>query len=145
MEIIDCIIKAWGWTGLEPSEIVGENDFGNLMVRDTQGLYWRLCPEDLSCQVIARDRAELDSLSKDQEFLHDWYMASLVEQAEQSLGPLSAGQKYGLRVPGPLGGEYGGSNIAKLAWSDLVLASGHIAEQIHELPEGATVRFSVVD
>jgi hypothetical protein len=145
MELIECISKAWGWTGIEPSEISGENAFGNLIVRDSSGLYWRLCPEDLSCQVIARGRSELDLLSKDQAFLHDWYMSSLVAEAEESLGPLSAGQKYCLRIPGPLGGEYGGSNLAKLALRELVLASGHIAEQIKDLPDGATVQLKIVD
>ena len=145
MEVIECIGKAWGWTGIEPSEIVGENAFGNLMVRDTNGHYWRLCPEDLSCQGVARDRSELDFLSKDQAFLNDWYMTSLVEQAERTLGPLSAGQKYCLRIPGPLGGEYGGSNLAKVAVHELVLASGHIAAQIKGLPDGAAVQLKIVD
>ena len=31
MELIAIVAEAWGWTGLEPEEIIGENDFGNLM------------------------------------------------------------------------------------------------------------------
>ena len=145
MELIDCIHTAWGWAGLEPVEVVGENAFGNLMIRDAANQYWRFCPEDLSCQIVARDRAELDELSRDQSFLRDWYMSAMVEQAEQLLGPLAAGRKYCLRIPGTLGGEYGGSNLATIELLELVRASGHIAEQIKGLPGGATVRFKITD
>jgi hypothetical protein len=145
MEITECIRKAWGWTGIEPSEVIGENAFGNLMIRDTTGHYWRLSPEDLSCQVIARNRSELDLISHDQTFLHDWYMTLLVEQAEKLLGSLAPGRKYCLRIPGPIGGEYGGDNLAILELHELVLASGHIAEQIKDLPYGATVQLKITD
>src|SRR5688572_9639584 len=87
MELVAIVKEAWGWIGLDPHEIVGGNDFGNLMIKDHAGRYWRLCPEDLSCDVVAGSRSELDALSRDQEFLHDWYMTRLVEQARERLGP----------------------------------------------------------
>jgi hypothetical protein len=69
MTIIDDIRAAWGWTGIVPVEIVGESDFGNLMIKDTEGRYWRLCPEDLTCQVVAQTSAELNVLAADENFL----------------------------------------------------------------------------
>jgi hypothetical protein len=144
MELIAIVEEAWGWTGLKPDQVVGDNDFGNLMIRDQTGRYWRLCPEDLYCKVIASSKAELDQLSQDQEFLHDWYMADLAQQARDHLGPLSPGFKYCLRIPGALGGEYGGDNLATISLAGLVSASGHIAQQIEGLPDGAQVRLSVV-
>ena len=81
MSIVEEINDSWGWVGIEAEEIVGENDFGNLIVRDRGGRYWRLCPEDVYCEVVAENREELDALSTDQEFLTDWYMESLVDQA----------------------------------------------------------------
>jgi hypothetical protein len=83
MTLIDEIHQSWSWVGLDPVEIVGENDFGNLIVKDTGGKYWRLCPEDCSCSVVAANRQKLEELSKDQEFLHDWYMRALVELARE--------------------------------------------------------------
>jgi len=38
MSIIDEIKKSWGWIGIQPEEVVGENDFGNLIVKDTGGV-----------------------------------------------------------------------------------------------------------
>lgn len=145
MELIAIVEDAWGWTGLKPAEIVGDNDFGNLMIKDQIGCYWRLCPEDLYCKVVASSRAELDQLSQDQEFLEDWYMAALVEQAQERLGPLRPGFKYCLKIPGPLGGEYGGDNLATISLGGLVSASGHIAQQTEALPDGAQIKLSIVD
>lgn len=103
METIEEIENSWGWIGIEPSEVVGENDFGNLMIKDTNSKYWRLCPEDLSCEIVAQNREELDQLSTDQQFLQDWHMNNLVDQAREVLGPLEVGNKYCLIYPGPPG------------------------------------------
>src|SRR5690606_10561723 len=136
MELVAIIKEAWGWTGLEPNQIVGDNDFGNLIVKDQNGRYWHLCPEDLYCKVVAQSREELDQLSQDQEFLRDWYMSELVQQARERLGPLRPGFKYCLKIPGTLGGEYGGENLAAISLSGLISASGDIAQQILDLPDG---------
>lgn len=145
MELIAIVEQAWGWTGLQPDQIVGSNDFGNLMIKDLAGSYWRLCPEDLYCKVVASSRTDLDRLSHDQEFLQDWYMTGLVEQARERLGVLQPGFKYCLKIPGALGGEYGGDNLATISLSELISASGDIARQIKDLPDGAQIRLSIVD
>ena len=145
MELTEHIRDAWGWSGIEPFEIVGENDFGNLMVRDEQGKYWRICPEDLYCKVVAQDRAQLDELSRDQEFLRDWYVGALVEEAQRKIGPLAPGLKYCLKIPSVLGGEYGGDNLASITLVGLIEASGHMAQQIEGLPNGSKVRFRITE
>lgn len=145
MSLLEELRESWGWVGMVPVEVVGENDFGNLMIKDKDGKYWRLCPEDLSCKVVAQNRTELDALSHDQEFLHDWYMKSLVEQAKAYLGPLPEGRKYCLKIPGILGGEYGGANLATISLVELVRFSGNVAKQIKDLPDGAKIELKVTD
>ncbi len=145
MNLVADIEEAWGWVGIQPAEVVGENDFGNLMIKDAHGRYWRLTPEDLSCVVVAHTRAELDRLSVDQDFLRDWYMHPLVEQAREKYGPLPEGRKYCLKIPAILGGEYGGNNLATISLAELIRASGHIAQQIKDLPAGAKVQLRVTD
>jgi hypothetical protein len=134
MDLVATIKAAWGWTGIEPVQVVGDNPFGNLIVKDSLGQYWRLCPEDLYCKIIAQNRAELDALSREQTFLHDWHAVELVNSARAALGPLNPGYRYGLKIPGPLGGEYCGSNLASLPVGELIAASGHIAQQVAQLP-----------
>lgn len=145
MSLVDEIHQSWGWVGIEPVEVIGENDFGNLIIKDVDEKYWRLCPEDCYCKVIAANRAELDHLSTNQEFLHDWYMKELVALAKEKLGPLTEGRKYCLKIPGILGGAYGGDNLATAPQVELVRFSGDIARQIQNLPPGSQIRLRVVE
>ena len=145
MDVIKEIKEAWGWVGIDPSEIVGENDFGNLMIKDFIGKYWRLCPEDLYCEVVANNREELDHLSSDQEFLSDWYMQTLVEQAQGHLGSLTNDRKYCFVIPGVLGGEYSISNIKTAPITEMIRLSGNLAKQVKELPDGEKVQLHVID
>lgn len=144
MSIIQGITDSWSWVGIEPDEIVGENDFGNLIIKDSFHRYWRLCPEDAYCEVIAQNRVELDELSKDQDFLEDWHMKNLVQQAKEKYGELSENHKYCLVIPGVLGGAYDISNIKIAPLTEIVMLSGDIAKQIQELPEGAEITLNVV-
>ena len=145
MELLDEVRSAWGWVGIDPVELIDDNDFGNLILKDVRGQYWRLCPEDLYCEVVASSREELDRLAKDQEFLSDWYMRGLVGQAFQRLGALAPGRKYCLKIPGVLGGEYGGDNLGTISFDELIRASGRIAQQIADLPDEASIKLSITD
>jgi len=145
MDLISEIRNAWGWVGIDPLEVVGENDFGNLIIKDVDGNYWRMCPEDTYCKIVAKSRDALDKLSQDQDFLADWYMTALVDQAKESVGPLEDGQKYCLVIPGVMGGAYGTSNIKSVPLVELIRLSGDIGLQIRDLPDGAKVKLKVVD
>ena len=94
MELLTSISESWSWIGIRPVQVVGDNSFGHLIIKDEAGLYWRLCPEDLYCKIVANSRAELDTLSQNQEFLEDWYMVNLEAAAKEQLGPLRPGYKY---------------------------------------------------
>jgi Domain of unknown function (DUF1851) len=143
MQLIDEILTAWGWTGIEPLEVVGENEFGNLIVKDVHGSYWRICPEDCDCRVVASTCLELDELSKDQVFLRDWHMSALVDRAFAVLGVLAEGRKYCLKIPSVMGGKYSEENFSTIGLNELIGASGHIARQLKDLPDGATVRLVI--
>ena len=145
MSLIEEIRAAWGWAGIEPAEVVGENDFGNLLIRDSTGKCWRICPEELECRVVAADREALDALSKDQEFLSDWYMKKLIELAQNELGQLASDRKYCLKIPGVLGGTYEGGNFASMSLDELIRSSGYLAQEIKGLSDGTKIRLSSSD
>ena len=144
MSIIQEIADAWGRVGINPVEVVGENDFGNLIVKDADEKYWRLCPEEVYFEIIAEDRESLDKLSTDQEFLEDWYMAALVELAIKNHGQLEQGKKFHLTVPSILGGEYAIENIKQVPLIEQIRFSGSVGKQINELPDGAQIELKVV-
>lgn len=145
MNLIVEIARYWGWLGLVPEEVVAENDFGNVIVRATDGRYWRIIPEECECLVVAEDRASLDRLSHDPDFLHDWYMRQLVELAREALGALPQGRKYCLKIPGILGGEYAAHNLGTASLHEIVGIAGDIAQKIQNLPDGAAIQLKVVD
>lgn len=141
--MIEEILTAWGWTGIDPLELVEENAFGNLLIKDNDGKFWHLCPEELSCEMIAADDKAFAALWQDEEFLTDWTMQNLVAEAREKLGPLIGGKKYCFKIPGVLGGEYGGDNLAMVPLAELVHFSGELAFKLKDLPEGAKVRLKL--
>jgi hypothetical protein len=143
--LLEEIIQSWGWTGIKPIQVVSENSFGNLIVEDEIGQYWRLCPEDCYCEVIADSREKFDLLSVDQSFLEDWCMRPLVAKAEEICGPLNESRKYHFRIPGILGGEYGGSNLVTIDQIEQIRFSGDTARQIQNLPDGVQIELKVVE
>ena len=95
--------------------------------------------------IVASNRYDLDVLSKNQEFLQDWHMSALVNYAFKTLGVLPEGYKYCFKIPGVLGGEYGGENIATISLEELINASGYIAKQIKDLPDGSKIKLRLTD
>lgn len=145
MDLISELKESWGWVGLNPSRIVAENDFGNLIVEDSDGNFWRLCPEDLYCKVVAYSEAELRLLFDCPDFQFDWEMRLLVDAARGKLGELTPGMKYCMTIPGLLGGTYEAENFASVPIEELVRFSGDIAFQCKDLPDGTQVELKVID
>jgi hypothetical protein len=143
--MISNIKESWGWIGIDPVEIIDQNEFGNLIIKDTDGRFWRLCPEELSCEIVAANPEELSTLLEDREFLRDWNMQALVDYAKEKLGPLQDGRKYCLKIPGILGGEYGGDNLGTISLLEMIDFSGDLANQIKDLPDGAKIEFDLTD
>ncbi|WMS86579.1 T6SS immunity protein Tdi1 domain-containing protein [Pleionea litopenaei] len=145
MKILDEIKKSWGWTGLIPVEVVAENEFANFILKDAKGRFWRLCPEDVYCEVIANDTSEYNELVKDEEFSIDWFMEKMVNEAKENLGELPDGMKYHMTIPGPLGGEYGGSNLKIVSTLEIIRYSGSLGYQTKDLAQGEIFEFKVID
>lgn len=142
--MIDEIRKHWWWVGINPVDVVCENDFGNLIVKDANGRFWRICPEELECKIIAQTREDLDSLNRDQDFLCDWHMTELVDKAKKELGPLQQDQKYCFKIPGVLGGKYDIQNFTMVSLSKLVCFSGDLAKRIKDVPDGEKIDFKPI-
>jgi hypothetical protein len=62
--VLNAIRESWSWIGLDASSIVATNDFGNVIVRAAGSSYWRICPEELSCKVIANSPGDFETPAK---------------------------------------------------------------------------------
>ncbi|MFZ1727896.1 MAG: T6SS immunity protein Tdi1 domain-containing protein [Albidovulum sp.] len=145
MELVAEINQSWGWIGLDAVEVVGQNAFGNLLIKDKAGAYWRLCPEELSCELVASSNEELAELLADCEFLLDWDMEELITAARLKVGLLDHGQVYCFVPPPVLSGSYDDQNIVTIPLRELVRLSGDIAAQIRDLPDGTIIELDVID
>ncbi len=145
MSIINEVKESWGWVGINPTEIVAENEFGNLIIKDAENKFWRLCPEDVYCEVVAESIDDYNKLINDYAFLHDWNMIVMVDEAVAMLGTLKEGYKYCLVIPGVLNGEYSGTNIKTAPFIEIIRLSGNLGKQIKDLPDGAEVKLKVTD
>lgn len=145
MNILNEVKDNWGWVGINPTEVVTENDFGNLILKDADDKFWRLCPEDIYCEVVAESIDEYNKLITDPEFLNDWNMTVMVDEAMEMLGPLKEGYKFYLIIPGVLNGEYSGTNIQTAPFVEIIRLSGELGNQIKDLPDGAEIKLKVID
>ena len=145
MNIIEEVKKSWGWTGINPIEIVTENEFGNLIIKDDENKFWRLCPEEIYCEVIAESIAAYNLLITDAKFVDDWNMSGMVDAAIKSLGSLKEGYKFYLAIPGILNGEYKVSNIKAAPFVKIIKWSGELGYQVKDLQDGSEVELKDID
>ncbi|MCK1402181.1 DUF1851 domain-containing protein [Bradyrhizobium sp. 4] len=145
MHILNEIADAWGWRGGRPRAFVMQNEFGNVIFTDEDGQYWRICPEELTCEVVAINGENFARLQDTDEFLKDWTMRELVEQVRTTLGMPDAQRCYCLKIPATLGGAYALANIGTIDRAELISFSGHVAKQINDLPDGAQIRLKITD
>ncbi|MCK0143731.1 T6SS immunity protein Tdi1 domain-containing protein [Aliiroseovarius sp. F20344] len=142
---VDLIGKHWSWLGANPKRIVDLNQFGNIIFLDHDGRYWRICPEELSCEVVADSEYRFTELRENKDFQVDWEMGPLVDLAHHKLGPLIPGYAYYLVIPAVFGGEYSASNIQTVPLEELISLSGDFARKTHDLPDGAQIELKVTD
>lgn len=143
MGILETIADAWGWKGIDPTAVIDINPFGNVIVETSSGDFWRICPEELSATRLADSNAELETVFQNPEFLTDWDMAQLAQEAEDAFGIPPEDRCYCLKMPGALGGKYEHSNLATISIIELLSVSGSLAKQIGDVPDGGKVRLIV--
>jgi len=143
--VLNTIKQSWGWTGLDPAAITAVNEFGDLIVRATDNAYWRICPEQLSCKIVARTTDDFNTLWTDDAFQLDWQMARLVTIAEGKFGAVSEDRCYCLKLPAALGGLYDSENLGTISRVELIAFAGDLAQQIKHTPDGAMVKLTLTN
>lgn len=133
MDALQIIKKYWGWTGIRPAVIIERNQFGNLIVEDPSGRYWRICPEEFSCKIIARNARELKALWDDEEFKTFWDMTAFATVAAGNHGDIDGEQCYYFIKAG----DFSPANIGITTFSDLITDAGITAEELEKDKEKA--------
>jgi len=139
-DLLQAIAQGWSRKLGNPVEVVATNSFGNAIVRNELGQYFRVMPEEWKCELVATSASDLERKREQPNFIRDWEMLPLVVRAEAAHGPLKDGEVYYLVVPGVLGGKYAEDNIRKISLVELLAYSGDMAHQIDNVPDGAQVK-----
>ncbi len=140
IESVNC---HWAWAGVNAVRVEARNEFGNLIVEDTEGRYWRICPEELAAQIVAANRADLTELLRSPDFVEDWHMTSIVAAASEHLGEIQTDTAFYLVIPAVFGGSYGVRNIKRISLEQLLCLSGEMGRQIQALPDGTQVQIAL--
>jgi hypothetical protein len=130
---LQIIKQYWGWTGIRPQIIHDRNQFGNLIVEDGSGRFWRICPEEFYCKVIAKGARDYKALLEDPEFQQDWQMTALAIVAAGNLGELDGENCFYFTKPG----DFSLQNIGVTTIADLIIDSGIAAEEAEKKKEEA--------
>ncbi len=141
--MIEKINKSWNWKGFNAIEIIQTNEFGNVIFKTDKNEYWRICPEEISCEKIAETESEFNKILSDSEFINDWEMANLVNIAKSELGELKKNEKFCLKMAAVIGGEYEISNLGKIHFSELIAFSGNLGFQIKDLKDGQKIELKI--
>ncbi len=137
--LLQAISEGWSWKIGDPVEVLATNCFGNAIVRNQEGEFFRIMPEEWQCELVARSPAELEKTRQSEDFIRDWEMTVLVDRARVAHGSLLIGECFFLVIPGILGGKYSEENIRKISVTELLSYSGKMAEQIDDIPDGESV------
>lgn len=139
MNVLELVAEHWAWSGIKAEELVVTNDFGNLILKDGEDKFWRLCPEDVYCTVVAESIEGYNELIQNEEFVEDWHMVSILVDAKAALGDLAEDERYCLKVPGILDGDYVGDNVIKASLENIIVSAGKLGQYIADKPEGAKI------
>jgi len=140
---IAIINKAWNWKGFKAIKIIQTNDFGNVIFETETNEFWRICPEEISCEKVAINKAEYEKLKLDLDFIEDWEMSNMNNLAKEKFGEVNNYEKYCFKLPPILGGEYSLDNLGKINFSKMITLSGEIGFQIKDLKDGEKIKVDV--
>nr|WP_280818106.1 T6SS immunity protein Tdi1 domain-containing protein [Zongyanglinia huanghaiensis] len=112
---------------------------------DESSAYWRICPEELSCEVVAATSKDFFKLVESEDFRLDWEMTNLVEVARSQLGNLEAGWVFHLIIPALFHGPYEASNFGTAPLEELIELSGEWSLTAKDVPEGGHVLLPVTE
>ncbi len=142
-KVAEAIREEWGWAVSGIDEVMAVSSMGNVLLSDEHDYHWRICPEELSAEIVARTRHDLDTLFADPEAKADWQMAGLVSELVDLYGEPSVGECFGLVIPAMLGGEYSADNIRRRCLYDYLRFTGDLARQTKDLSDGESIEFKL--
>ncbi|NVJ66590.1 MAG: DUF1851 domain-containing protein [Gammaproteobacteria bacterium] len=142
-KIIEVINNSWGWKIPLVDQVLAVNSMGNCFLRDENKQYWRVCPEELSAELVAETDKQVQLIFEDPAFKQDWQLLGLIDPAEEHFGKLKVGQCYCMLIPAVLGGEYSITNLRVGSVYEYLSLTGELAFKTKELEDGDSIELVI--
>jgi hypothetical protein len=142
-DLLDIVRTAWGWTGIDPAQVVATSAFGHLVIRDTGGFYWYLDPELRELQRVAADRDELTAYMNQPHMIEAWFADRLTAEARERFGEPEPGRCYSFETRALIEGDYAPGNLRTIPIAELIAFVGDFEQKTRDLPEGTPIRLEM--
>src|SRR5262245_12666298 len=139
------LLKEWTW--LLPNEFTVwlMNRFGDLFIVLNDGSVQMLDIGGGSLTKVADSRDDFCTTIDMDDKANDWLMIPLVDRLVDAGMKLETGKCYHHKWPPIVGGEYTVENTAVIDIAEHLGFYGSIHEQLKDLPDGAKVRFEIIN
>jgi len=143
-EVIETITESWGWLLCQPYTPLLFSALGDMFFQfDSESVYWL----NTGVGEITKVAESVDEFNQklNTDIAEEWFLPSLVEDLYLAGKPLKLGQCYTFVIQ-PIFAEckYEVFNINPVDAKEHFGLTGDIHRQIQELPDGASVKFTVV-
>jgi hypothetical protein len=138
---------AWSWLVPGPWRVLVCAMVGGIFLETEAGIVRWL---DIGIGLVEDVAESVDAfeaiLRSDSPVVEEWFLPGLVEALHEAGKRPEPGEAYWFIVPPAFAeGTYSADNLAVVPVREQLLGSADIHKQIAELPDGAQVRFKVVD
>lgn len=142
---IDPLLANWRWFIGNDSRALFATASGDVFLIESVGRILWLNTGDGTVTPAADSLAHFQSLLESAENRENWFFEPAIDRLRESGRLLAPGQCYGFVTLPVLGGDWEGENRFPISLKEHLDLTGHIHEQIKDLPDGAEVRIDIVD
>jgi hypothetical protein len=137
------MLQSWRWLIPETHRPLFATALGDLFLTAPDGSVGWLDMGTGQYEAVAANEEEFQRAAQDPENSSLWFGAGLVDRLRAAGKVLGPGQCYCyLQLP-MLGGEYEPANFVIYDLNHHFQVWGPIHEQLHDLPDGATIEFKI--
>jgi Domain of unknown function (DUF1851) len=144
-DTLDAALEAWRWKIGEPNKVLLTTLFGDIFYENDAGYVLWLNSGAGSVEKIAASESEFHQLLET-DAADIWLLQQLAERLQAGGKVLAAEQCYTLITPPVFEeGKYEVSNIAVVSAIEHFRFTADLHQQIANLPDGAHVRFKMIE
>ena len=141
----DRMLAFWRWLVPDTFRPLFATALGDLFLTGPDGRVLWLDVGNGRLWPVARNTAEFKRLAASSDDGDFWFGPPLVDRLVEAGKVLGAGECYSYITLPMLGGDYGPANFRTYDVLHHFQVWGPIHEQLHDLPDGATVEFKIVE